>query len=167
MPTLPTVEPDIQVSEGPSYRQNIPVSAQEMGGNVGTALSGLAEQINNAAVNAQASLNQISVANAISTAQHDMLASKNSQLQKKGINALGSPATANSDAVLSSADQFAQDSSNIFNTNMDALSNSIQKNKFKEWYDTQYPTMYNEVLANQGQQLTIAKQDSLKSVQVS
>lgn len=165
MPTLPSVEPQIQVSEGPSYRQNIPVSSQEMGGNVASALSGMADQINTAAVTAQANLNQISVANAISAAQGDMLGSKDSQLQKKGINALGKPATKDSPQVLSSADQFAQDSQNIYTTNMNALANPVQQNKFKEWYDTQYPSMYNEVLANQGQQATIAKQDSLKSLQ--
>lgn len=163
MPTIPTIQPDVQVSEGSGYRFNMPQSPDMYGSNVGTALQGLGEQASQAAIDAQAKLNQISVSNAMSSATNNLLSSQTAQLQKHGINVLGSPATKTNPEVLSAGDQFANDADKTYKDTMDGFTNNVQKQQFEQWYNSQYPTMLNKVLEHQGQQIQIAQKDSNES----
>jgi flagellum-specific peptidoglycan hydrolase FlgJ len=155
MPTIP-YQQSVQQQALPNFRVQPVASDATFGGNIGKALSDIGETANVMAVQDQAKLNQIAVANAQSSAQKSLLTAQTEMLSKQGINALGTAATAKSVAQPPISQDFSLQANGVLKNTLDSLSNDVQKQNFTNWYNQLYPTMYNSVLDHEKKQLTAA-----------
>lgn len=164
MATIPRLDVNVPLSGGPTSRVDNSVASQQASGvGIGTQLTGLGNELSDAAIKRQAQVNQINVANAMATTMSGLMDKQTEVLQRKGINALATGATRDTPAIPSASDDFAQYSANTYKSAIDSLDNDTQKQKFTEWYQTQQPAMHNTVVKWQDQQQTIAQSDSNKA----
>lgn len=156
MPTVPSYERSNTQLETSGFRKQAVAPEGAFGGNVGQALSAAGGEMYKAAVEQQAKMNQIAVANAMSETQKQLIPIQNEILSRQGENALGSPGDNVTPAKLSSSQDFTKQSDIIYNTTLRSFTNDTQRQNYQMWYNSNYPGMYQQVLAHETKQLNVA-----------
>ncbi len=119
----------------------------------------VSELANAIAIRRQAQRNSAEVSNAIAQATMQMDEIRNTQLDRKGLDAEGRPATEDMGEVLSAVDAYSQNVSSVQEKIRNNLLNDVQKQKFDEWYRSRYTSDMDTVARHQQQQLDLATEN--------
>lgn len=156
MPTVPTYSRSVQQQSLPSFRAQPTANADTFGAGLGRTVSDIGDVAFKIAQQEQAKINQISVANAISSTQKSLLPLQNDSISKQGINALGTAKTKDSPATPGISENFRNQSNDIYRTTFDSLTNDTQKTQYKQWYDSTIIGMNQSVINHEKKQIEVA-----------
>lgn len=166
MAQVPVLDQNVNVSTGSGFRA-APVSDSTGDAKLGQALQGAGEALNTFAIEQQAKINQVQVADASAAAQQTLTGLQSQLLNQRGINALGKPATDKSEAVPSVTESFQTQAQQLYQSTMDSLTNDVQRNQFRQWYNTTVPAMDATVQKHQLVQTDVAHKTSLDAMMTS
>ncbi len=124
----------------------------------------VSELANAIAIRQQALRNSAEVSNAIAAATAELDTVRNAQLERKGLDATGRPATEDTPEVLSAMDTYGQGASSIQEKIRNNLLNDVQKQKFDEWYRNRYVSDMDTVARHQTQQLNVATENATQAL---
>lgn len=124
----------------------------------------VSELANAIAIRQQALRNSAEVSNAIAVATIELDNARNAQLERKGLDATGRPATEDGAEVLSATDTYGQSAASIQEKIRNNLLNDVQKRKFDEWYRNRYTSDLDTVARHQTQQLNAAVENSSQTL---
>lgn len=124
----------------------------------------VSELANTIAIRQQALRNSAEVSNAIAAATMELDTVRNAQLERKGLDATGRPATEDAPEVLSAMDTYGQSASSIQEKIRNNLLNDVQKQKFDEWYRNRYASDLDTVARHQEQQLNVATENATQAL---
>lgn len=124
----------------------------------------VSELANTIAIRQQALRNSAEVSNAIAAATMELDTVRNAQLERKGLDATGRPATEDAPEVLSAMDTYGQSASSIQEKIRNNLLNDVQKQKFDEWYRSRYTSDLDTVARHQEQQLNVATENATQAL---
>lgn len=124
----------------------------------------VSELANAIAIRQQALRNSAEVSNAIAAATAELDTVRNAQLERKGLDATGRPATEDAPEVLSAMDTYGQGASSIQEKIRNNLLNDVQKQKFDEWYRNRYVSDMDTVARHQTQQLNVATENATQAL---
>ncbi len=124
----------------------------------------VSELANAIAIRQQALRNSAEVSNAIAAATMELDTVRNAQLERKGLDATGRPATEDNPEVLSAMDTYGQGASSIQEKIRNNLLNDVQKQKFDEWYRNRFTSDMDTVARHQEAQLTAATENATQAM---
>lgn len=163
MAQVPVLDANVNLSSGSGFRATA-IADTSGSQQLGQAISTAGEELNRYAIEQQAKLNQIQVADASAMAQQTLTDTQNKLLQQKGVNALGKPATANAEAVPSVTEAFSSQAGSLYQSTLDNLTNDVQRNQFRQWYNSTVPVMEAAVQKHQLIQTDIAHKETYDSM---
>ena len=118
----------------------------------------VSEFANSMAIKRQAQRNAAEVSNAIAAATLQLDELRNAQLDRKGLDAQGAPATEGGVERLSAIEDYSDNAGQIQESIKNKLLNDVQKQKFDEWYRTRYVNDMDRVAQHQQAQLDAAEE---------
>lgn len=124
----------------------------------------VSEFANSMAIKRQAQRNAAEVSNAIATATLRLDELRNAQLDRKGLDAQGTPATEGGVERLSAVEDYSDSAGQIQDSIKNKLLNDVQKQKFDEWYRTRYVTDMDRVAQHQQAQLDAAEENGTQAI---
>lgn len=166
MAQVPVLSSNVNLSTGSGFRAT-PLSEYSGSQKLGQSMQTAGEELNTFAIEQQAKINQIQVADASAQAQQTLTNLQTQLLNQRGVNALGKPATDKSEAVPSVTEAFQKQASDLYQSTMDGLTNDVQRNNFHEWYNSTVPSMAAAVQKHQLVQTDVAHKASLDSMMTS
>lgn len=156
MVQVPNYQRQVTQLDTPNFRKQAVAPEEAFGGGVGQALTATGNEVYKAAVEQQAKLNQIAVANAMSETQKQLIPIQNDLLNRQGENALGTAGDNKTPGKLSVSQEFAKQSGIIYNTTLKSFTNDTQRQNYQMWYESNYPGMYQQMLSHEVKQTNIA-----------
>lgn len=155
MPIIPYSR-SVQMSGGSSYRKPAVAPEGAFGGGLAQTVSAIGEETYRMAVQEQAKVNQIAVANAMANTQKSLIPIQTDLLSRQGINALGTAGTDKEPARPGVTQEFEKQSNDIYQQTLESLANDTQRQNYTTWYQSNYPNMYQSMLAHEKKQLNAA-----------
>lgn len=124
----------------------------------------VSEFANSMAIKRQAQRNAAEVSNAIAAATLQLDELRNAQLDRKGLDAQGAPATEGGVERLSAIEDYSDNAGQIQDSIKNKLLNDVQKQKFDEWYRTRYVNDMDRVAQHQQAQLDAAEESGSQAI---
>lgn len=157
MPKAPVYQRQAVSVTPPNARVQAFGDANAYGAGVAQQMGQLGATVSNIADEQQVKLNQIAVSNAISNTQKSLIPINVDILNRKGANALGTQATQDKPATLSATQDFEAQTKALYDKQLAAFNNPVQKAKYAEWYQSVYPGMLQSATLHERKQLDLTQ----------